>query len=103
MTRTPAERHREETVIERTTIRHALSRGWRQRKMAFVGRRGCPDRWFMRGDNALVIIEFKDPEGKLSVAQKTEVNWLQTHGFNVHVVDNVADGKAVFDAWDEVA
>ena len=101
MMRSAADRHREETRIERSTIQYALARGWRQRKMAFVGRRGCPDRWFMRGDNALVIIEFKDPDGKLSVAQAKEVNWLMTNGFNVHVIDNMADGKAVFDAWDE--
>lgn len=90
--------HRE-SYIEAQVIKYAKSLGWRQRKMMFVGRRGCPDRWFMRGDGQLVIIEFKDPNGTLSPHQRREVNWLLTHGFNVHVIDRIEDGKAVFDAW----
>ena len=88
-----------EAYIESEVIKHAKRLGWRQRKMAFVGRRGCPDRWFMRGDGQLVIIEFKEPKGKLSYAQRKEINWLTTHGFNVHVVSNIPDGCAIFDAW----
>ena len=93
--------HRRETYIEKEVCKYAKSKGWRQRKMAFVGRRGCPDRWFMRGDGQLVIIEFKDKNGTLSPHQRREVNWLMTHGFNVHVIDNIEDGMAVFDAWDQ--
>lgn len=95
--------HRREAYIEKEVCKHAKSRGWRQRKMMFVGRRGCPDRWFMRGDGQLVIIEFKDPNGKLSAAQKREIAWLTIHGFNVHVVDSIQQGWEVFDAWDEAA
>ncbi|MCH2078498.1 MAG: hypothetical protein MK180_16765 [Rhodobacteraceae bacterium] len=90
-----------EAVIEKAVCEYAQRRGWRQRKMMFVGRRGCPDRWFMREDGQLVIIEFKDPNGKLSAAQRKEVRWLEQNGFNVHVIDNVEDGMAVFDAWDQ--
>lgn len=91
---------RRESYIEAQVCKQAKLRGWRQRKMQFVGRRGCPDRWFMREDGQLVIIEFKDPNGKLSVAQKREINWLTIHGFNVHVVDSVQQGIEIFDAWD---
>ena len=94
---------RQEFEIERQVKNHALALGWRQRKMQFVGRVGCPDRWFMRGEGQLVIIEFKDPDGELSYQQRKEVTWLTTHGFNVHVIDNIEDGKAVFDAWEEAA
>jgi len=90
---------RQEMQIEKDTIHYARLQGWRQRKMQFVGRVGCPDRWFMRGQSQLVIIEFKDPDGELSFQQKKEVKWLRDHGFDVHVIDNVEDGKAVFDAW----
>lgn len=91
---------RREFYIEARVIKHAKSLGWRQRKMVFVGRRGCPDRWFMRQDGQLVIIEFKDKNGKLSPHQRREVNWLTSTGFNVHVVDSIEQGCAIFDAWD---
>lgn len=93
--------HRREAYIESEVCKYAKKRGWRPRKMQFIGRRGCPDRWFMRGEGQLVIIEFKDPNGTLSVAQKREVNWLLSHGFNIHVIDSIEEGRAVFDAWDE--
>ncbi|MEP2533495.1 hypothetical protein [Shimia sp.] len=92
---------RRETYIEQQVCKYATGRGWRQRKMEFVGRRGCPDRWFMRGEAQLIIIEFKDKNGALSPHQRREVNWLLTHGFNVHVIDSIEDGCAVFDAWDQ--
>lgn len=92
---------REEFYIEDRVCKYAKARGWRPRKMMFVGRRGCPDRWFMRGDGQLVIVKFKDKNGALSAHQRREVNWLLTRGFNIHVVDSIEDGKAVFDAWDE--
>ena len=96
------EMHRREAYIEAEVCKYAKSKGWRPRKMAFVGRRGCPDQWFMRGDGQLVIIEFKDPNGALSPHQRREINWLTAKGFNVHVVDSIAHGQEVFDAWDDV-
>lgn len=92
---------RRESYIEAKVIEYATARGWKQRKMMFVGRRGCPDRWFFRGPGQVVIIEFKDPNGALSTAQRREVNWFLANGFHVHVIDSIEDGKAVFDAWDE--
>lgn len=94
--------HRE-SYIEAQVVKYAKKRGWRQRKMMFVGRRGCPDRWFFRGEGQVVIIEFKDPNGTLSRAQAREVNWFLANGFHVHVIDSIEDGKAVFDEWDSAA
>lgn len=91
---------RRESYIEQKVCEYAVSLGWRQRKMQFVGRRGCPDRWFKRDGGQLVIIEFKDRNGELSAHQRREINWLATHGFNVHVIDNIEDGCAVFDEWE---
>ena len=67
---------RREGDIESKIVKAAKLRGWRQRKMQFVGRRGCPDRWFQRDPGQLVILEIKDPDGVLSVAQKREIKWL---------------------------
>ena len=92
---------RREFYIEAQVCKYGKSRGWRPRKMAFVGRRGCPDRWFMRGDGQLVVMEFKDPNGKLSPHQRREIAWLKGQGFHVHVVDSVEQGRAIFDAWGE--
>lgn len=96
------EMHHRESYIEGQVTDYAKSLGWRQRKMAFVGRRGCPDRWYFRqgpaGLGQVVIIEFKDPNGRLSVAQKREVNWFRANGFEVHVIDNIQAGREVFDA-----
>jgi hypothetical protein len=92
--------HRRESYIEQEVCKYAKKRGWRPRKMQFVGRRGCPDQWFKRGQGQLVIIEFKDPNGKLSPHQRKEVNWLLASGFNVHVVDSIEQGREIFDAWD---
>lgn len=92
--------HRRESYIEGKVTKYAQERGWRARKMQFVGRRGCPDRWFLRGEGQLVIIEFKDKNGALSPHQRREINWLLENGFHIHVIDNIEDGQAVFDAWD---
>lgn len=91
---------RREGDIEARIIRVAKLRGWRQRKMMFVGRRGCPDRWFMRKPGQMVILEIKDPGGVKAVAQKREVKWLNDNGFNAHFVDSVAEAIQIFDAWD---
>lgn len=98
---TGCDMHRREAYIESKVCAYAKSLGWRHRKMEFVNRRGCPDRWFMRGDGQLVIIEFKDPNGTLSPHQRREIRWLLDHGFKVHVVDSIADGRAIFDAEED--
>jgi hypothetical protein len=91
---------RREAYIERQVCKYAKARGWRQRKVEYVGRRGCPDRWFTRANGQLVIVEFKDPNGKLSPHQRREVNYLREAGFDVHVVDSIQQGREIFDAWD---
>lgn len=88
---------RRESEIEKKVTQGALAAGWRQRKMAFVGRRGCPDRWFFKAPGRLVIVEFKDPNGELSYHQSKEVGWLKKNGFDVHVIDSIAAGLALFE------
>lgn len=97
----PCDMHRREGYIEAETVKYAQRTGWRQRKMAFVGRRGCPDRWFFKNPGRVVIVEFKDKNGKLSFAQRKNINWFKNNGFEVHVVDSIEQGRELFDALNE--
>lgn len=45
---------------ELEAVSWAENNGWVSRKIAYVGRRGCPDRLFM-GHGHLLICEFKKP------------------------------------------
>jgi len=90
---------RRESYIETKVCEYAARLGWRQRKMSFVGRRGCPDRWFQRAPGQQVIIEFKDRSGALSAHQRRELNWLRANGFHAYVIDSIEEGQAVFDSW----
>ncbi len=91
---------RREGDIESRIVKAGKLRGWRQRKMQFVGRSGCPDRWFQRDHGQLVILEIKDPDGVRSYAQKKEIKWLNANGFHAHFVDSVQQAIEIFDAWD---
>ncbi len=91
--------HRREAYIEAQVCQYAERRGWRQRKVAFVGRKGCPDRWFFRAPGRVVIIEFKDPNGPTAYHQKKEIAWFRENGFHVHKVDSIEQGCAIFDAF----
>jgi len=99
----PCDMHRREGYIEKEVCKYAQKLGWRVRKVQYVGRRGRCDREFKRAPGQLVEIEFKDPNGKLSYAQKKEVAWLRANGFEVHVVDSIEQGKEIFDALEEKA
>lgn len=91
-----------EFAIERSVSRHAARLGWTVRKVQFIGRRGAPDRLFMRRGPSgpeLIFIEFKRPgDGVLSEHQKRELRLLHDIGIEAHVIDNEEDGNAVFDA-----
>lgn len=77
-----------EAEIEDDVVGFAMIRGWMVRKMVYPGRRGCPDRWFFKGGQ-LVIIEFKKPvTGRLSGNQGQERKRFAKAGFTVHVVDD---------------
>ena len=77
-----------EASVEDDVVAWAENRDWLVRKMQYPGRRGCPDRFFMKRGR-LVVIEFKRPK-------KTEADPLQARehrryaavGFPVHVINN---------------
>lgn len=84
-----------ESVIEERVCKHAKTRGWLVRKVAYLGRRGAPDRWFFK-DGQIVIVEFKRPGEPLAIHQSREKRRLEDKGITVHVIDNEQDGYALF-------
>lgn len=83
-----------ESVVEEKVCAFAKKRGWLVRKMAYLGRRGCPDRWFFRAGR-MVIIEFKRPGCEPDEIQCREHARLREQGFIVHVIDSIAEGCAL--------
>lgn len=83
--------------VQRPVVAYAKKQGWVVRwKMKIEGRNGCPDYWFLRWGK-WIVIEFKRPGGKLSEQQVRRIAELRKNGQPVHVIDNVEDGKALFD------
>jgi hypothetical protein len=83
-----------EKPIEVAAVEFAEARDWLVRKVAYVGRRSAPDRWFFRR-GVLVIIEFKRQGQAATLQQTREHNRLRAHGFEVHVVDSLDQAKAL--------
>lgn len=87
-----------ESKIEDEGNKAAKAAGWLQRKVAFIGRKGAPDRWYFRGPNAqLRIVEYKQTGEEPDDLQAREIKRLRDMGFDVRVIDNVSDARAAFD------
>lgn len=85
-----------ESYIEDRVTKAATSAGFLQRKVCYINRRGAPDRWYFGPGGKLIIIEFKRPGEVPDLHQKREIDRLRNLGFDVHVIDDVAKGKALF-------
>lgn len=85
-----------ESAIERAVVSFAQEMGWRVRKVGYIGRRGAPDRWFFAPGPRLKIVEFKRPGERPDLLQQREIDRLREDGFDVHVIDNIEDGYALF-------
>lgn len=65
-----------ENSEESATVAWAENNGWVVRKMKYIGRRGCPDRFFF-GYGQILMLEFKRlEEGRES---KTSENQVREH------------------------
>jgi hypothetical protein len=64
--------------------------------MKIEGRNGCPDYWFFNGGR-IIIVEFKAPGKPRKMQQELRASDLAKAGFEVHVIDNADDGRALFD------
>lgn len=80
-----------ESSVEDYVCTEAEKHGWLVRKLAWIGRRGGPDRFFLK-DGRIVLIEFKAPTlGKdkdVEGQQSKEVQRLIEHGAEVYVTAN---------------
>ncbi len=86
-----------ESYIEKKVIAAAEAAGFMQRKVKYINRNGAPDRWFFGPGGQLIIIEFKKAGEKPDLHQEREIKRLRDRGFKVYVIDNVEDGKALFE------
>lgn len=85
-----------ESHIEKKVVAHAKKRGFLVRKMQYIGRRKAADRFFFGPEGRLIIVEFKRFGKEPDEGQMREINRLRDLGFEVHVIDNVADGLLLF-------
>lgn len=81
----------EGTGVEDPVCEFARGRGWLVRKIAYIGRRGGPDRMFIRSGR-IVLVEFKKPGRTPGAQQRREIRRLRNHGAEVYVIDNAEDG-----------
>lgn len=84
-----------ESYIEKKVVAFAVSLGWLSYKWKSANRRGVPDRLFFK-DGRLIIIEFKAPGEEPTKKQLKVHERLRKQGFEVYVIDNVEDGKEIF-------
>lgn len=85
-----------EAVFEELLIEYAEARGWIFRKLKFIGRRGAPDRMFAK-DGRVMFVELKAPGKPPSTGQVREIRQLRAAGLDVHLIDNLNSGYALFE------
>lgn len=83
-----------ESDVEDDVCEWAENHGWLVRKMKFIGRRGCPDRFFF-GFGYIVMVEFKRVNGPISENQRQEHRRMRDAGLEVHVIEHAEDGIAI--------
>ena len=79
---------------ENESVIWAENNGWEVRKMEYVRRRGCADRFFF-GYGAIVPIEFKRPGKEPDIHQAKDHKKLAAVGVKVHVCRSLAEVQAV--------
>lgn len=79
-----------ERDVERALIKRVKQAGGEVRKLAWIGRRGAPDRLVMLPGRYL-FVELKAPGGRVSRLQDLEHRRLRDAGFDVRVVWKIED------------
>ncbi len=79
-----------EAQLEAACRQWSKERGWLCYKLVSPGKRGFPDRMFVRAGR-IVFVEFKTSKGRLSVHQARRVDELVEAGAEVHVIDSFDD------------
>ena len=88
-----------EKEIERAVKRYAESKGWITRKWVSPGHSFVPDQIFICQNGEVIFVEFKQAGKKPTVMQAREHERLRTQGCLVYVIDSVASGKVMIDAY----
>lgn len=84
-----------ESKLETDAIKYADQRGWLYRKLRWIGRRGAPDRLFIR-EGLVVFVEFKQSGKEPTVQQAREQKRLRDAGVTVWVIDSIDAAKNLF-------
>ncbi|MBO6507322.1 MAG: VRR-NUC domain-containing protein [Roseibium sp.] len=88
-----------ESLIEKKTCDTARKAGWLVHPKAAPGFRSWPDRPFSKvvdGAVRLIFVEFKAPGKKPTRLQKHTHDKLRAQGYEVHVIDSIEAGAALF-------
>ena len=86
-----------ESVIEKKVSDYAKLLGWISYKFTSPQNRGVPDHIYFR-EGHTILIEFKAP-GKLPTKlQQKHIQRLQDQLIHVYVVDDIEQGKEIFNA-----
>jgi hypothetical protein len=83
-----------ESGVEGPAVTYAELRGWWVAKFVSPGKRGVPDRLFIRNGRHL-FIEFKRPGKDARKQQEKRHREMREHGAEVHVVDNLEQAYAL--------
>ncbi len=87
-----------ESTIEKAVSKHARLLGWLAYKFASPSCAGVPDMIYFREGHTM-LIEFKAP-GKLPrKLQQHHIEKLKAQLIPVYVIDNIEEGKGVFNAY----
>lgn len=79
-----------EDEIEAEGDKWAEDNGWLVRKLQYPGRRGAPDKMYIKGGR-VVFVEWKKPDGHRKGLQKREIRKFKEHGAEAFFCDNVDD------------
>lgn len=85
----------QERGLEDKAIKLAQSRGWLVRKVKWLGRRGAPDRVFIK-HGITIWVEFKQLNKDLRVQQNREVTRMRDHGAHVVRIDRLELADEIF-------
>ena len=87
-----------ESVIEKKVSDYAKLLGWLSYKFTSPQNRGVPDHIYFK-EGHTILIEFKAP-GKLPTKlQQKHIQRLQDQLIHVYVVDDIEQGKGIFNAY----
>lgn len=84
-----------ESKVEKDSMSYAAAHGWLCRKIRWIGRRGAPDRLFIRAGR-VIFVEFKKPKGALRIQQERERERLEDHGAKVYLINDFSDAMQLF-------